>query len=57
MNRLGQISYLQIPATDVDRSAAFYEAVFGWHIRRKDDGEISFDDTAGNVLGVFHEGG
>src|SRR4051794_20322693 len=26
----GRIDYLQLPALDVDRSAAFYTAVFGW---------------------------
>jgi predicted enzyme related to lactoylglutathione lyase len=28
--RHGQIGYLQLPALDIARSAAFYEAVFGW---------------------------
>ena len=32
--RHGQLSYLQIPATDVWRSAEFYEAVFGWRLER-----------------------
>jgi uncharacterized protein len=26
----GQVCYLQIPAADIGRAAAFYEAVFGW---------------------------
>jgi uncharacterized protein len=26
----GQVCYLQMPAADSDRAAAFYEAVFGW---------------------------
>jgi predicted enzyme related to lactoylglutathione lyase len=26
----GQVGYLQLPATDIARSAAFYESVFGW---------------------------
>ena len=30
----GQLSYLQIPAADVWRSAEFYETVFGWRIER-----------------------
>ncbi|MGH2539266.1 MAG: VOC family protein [Actinomycetota bacterium] len=30
----GQPTYLQIPAIDLMRSAAFYEAVFGWIIER-----------------------
>ena len=28
----GQIGYLQLPAVDVGRSAAFYETVFGWSV-------------------------
>jgi predicted enzyme related to lactoylglutathione lyase len=32
--RHGQLSYLQIPASDVWRSAEFYESVFGWRIER-----------------------
>jgi uncharacterized protein len=30
----GQVCYLQIPTDDSVRSAAFYEAVFGWRIER-----------------------
>ena len=30
----GQLVYLQIPAADPMRSAAFYETVFGWRIER-----------------------
>ena len=26
----GQVCYLQLPAADRDRAAAFYQAVFGW---------------------------
>jgi uncharacterized protein len=32
--RHGQLSYLQIPALEVGRSAEFYELVFGWRIER-----------------------
>ena len=28
----GQLSYLQIPAQDVARSASFYETVFHWNV-------------------------
>ena len=28
----GQVCYLQLPAANRDRAAAFYEAVFGWQI-------------------------
>lgn len=30
----GQVSYLQIPATDLMESASFYETIFGWRIER-----------------------
>ena len=30
----GHIDYLQLPALDIERSAAFYERVFGWSIDR-----------------------
>jgi len=30
----GQVCYLQIPAVDAMKSAAFYEKVFGWRIER-----------------------
>jgi len=30
----GQVCYLQMPAVDSTRSAAFYEAVFGWQTER-----------------------
>ncbi len=48
--------YLQIPSDDPERSAAFYEAVFGWEIRRRDDGAIAFDDTSGHVSGMWVTG-
>ncbi len=28
----GQLTYLQLPTTSIERSAAFYENVFGWQI-------------------------
>jgi predicted enzyme related to lactoylglutathione lyase len=49
----GKISYVEIPSTDVDRSAEFYEAVFGWNIRRREGGRIAFDDAAGEVSGAW----
>ena len=52
----GKICYLEIPAIDVSRSVAFYEAVFGWHIRRRGDGSIAFDDGVGEVSGTLVTG-
>jgi uncharacterized protein len=47
----GKICYVEIPALDIKRSAAFYKEVFGWQIRRRDDGSTAFDDTVGEVSG------
>ena len=52
----GKISYIQIPALDVERSAVFYETVFGWNIREGSDGEVKFDDTVGEVSGTWVTG-
>jgi uncharacterized protein len=52
----GKICYIQIPAPDVDRADGFYETVFGWNIRRRSDGEVAFDDTAGEVSGTWITG-
>jgi predicted enzyme related to lactoylglutathione lyase len=52
----GKICYLEIPAIDVARSSAFYEAVFGWSLRRRGDGAIAFDDGVGEVSGTWVTG-
>lgn len=49
----GKICYLEIPATDIARSADFYERVFGWRIRRRGDGSTAFDDGVGEVSGAW----
>jgi predicted enzyme related to lactoylglutathione lyase len=49
----GKVCYIEIPATDVKRSAAFYEAAFGWQIRKRGDGSTAFDDTTGEVSGAW----
>ncbi len=49
----GKICYLEIPTTDVDRSAAFYTKVFGWKTRVRGDGHTAFDDTTGAVSGSW----
>jgi predicted enzyme related to lactoylglutathione lyase len=48
--------YVEIPAKDVATSAAFYQAVFGWNVRERGDGEVAFDDGAGHVSGVWTTG-
>src|SRR5690242_21577766 len=47
----GKICYLEIPATDITRSADFYKRVFGWRIRQRNDDKTAFDDTTGEVSG------
>jgi predicted enzyme related to lactoylglutathione lyase len=49
----GKICYIDMPATDVARSAEFYEKVFGWRIRKRGDGATAFDDATGQVSGAF----
>jgi predicted enzyme related to lactoylglutathione lyase len=49
----GKICYIQIPATDIARSADFYKQVFGWNIRHRGDGATAFDDGVGEVSGEW----
>ena len=49
----GKICYVEMPATDIERSAAFYRAVFGWTIRIREDGSTTFDDGVGEVSGTW----
>lgn len=48
-----RVCYLQIPAIDAQRSADFYEKVFGWNIRHRDSAHPSFDDATTYVSGAF----
>jgi predicted enzyme related to lactoylglutathione lyase len=49
----GKICYIEIPASDVVRSADFYKRVFGWNLRTRGDGTTAFDDTTGQVSGTW----
>ncbi len=49
----GKICYIEMPASDIARSADFYKGVFGWTIRKRGDGSTAFDDTTGQVSGVW----
>ena len=49
----GKICYVEIPATDIARSAEFYKRVFGWNVRTRDNGSTAFDDTTGQVSGSW----
>jgi predicted enzyme related to lactoylglutathione lyase len=49
----GKICYIELPTTDIARSADFYQKVFGWNMRKRGDGATAFDDTIGEVSGAF----
>ena len=49
----GRLSYVQIPATDVRRSAKFYEKVFGWRVRSGSDDHVGFEDATGDMIGAW----
>jgi len=51
--RPGGISYVRIPASDPQRAARFYEAVFGWKVDTNRD-DPSFEDGTGHVIGHIH---
>jgi predicted enzyme related to lactoylglutathione lyase len=52
----GKICYIDLPATDITRSADFYAKVFGWNVRQRGDGATSFDDGVGQVSGTWSLG-
>ena len=52
----GKVCYIEMPTTDVARSADFYAKVFGWNVRRRGDGVTAFDDTTGQVSGAWRPG-
>ena len=49
----GKICYIEMPATDIAQSAAFYGQVFGWRVRQRGDGHTAFDDATGEVSGTW----
>lgn len=49
----GKICYIEIPALDILQSSTFYKNVFGWNIREDNGGNVSFDDTVGQVSGTW----
>jgi len=49
----GKICYIEMPASDIQRSSDFYSNVFGWNVRRRGNGSVAFDDTTGAVSGSW----
>lgn len=52
----GRLSYVQIPAIDVNESARFYEKVFGWQVREGRVDHVSFTDATGDMIGAWITG-
>jgi uncharacterized protein len=52
----GKICYVEIAASDIQRSVEFYTKVFGWQTRKRGDGAIAFDDGVGQVSGTWVTG-
>ena len=52
----GKICYIQIPAIDIERSAEFYQGIFGWNVRSRSNGSTAFDDGVGEVSGEWVTG-
>ncbi|HKP33096.1 MAG TPA: VOC family protein [Chitinophagaceae bacterium] len=49
----GKICYVELPSRDINESALFYNKVFGWEARKRDDGSIAFDDSVQGVSGTW----
>ena len=49
----GRISHIEMPSEDVAGSESSYRKVFGWNIRRRGDGNVAFDDAAGEASGSW----
>ena len=52
----GRLAYVQIPALDVNGSAAFYKDIFNWQVRGGSAAHLSFTDATDNVIGAFVTG-
>jgi predicted enzyme related to lactoylglutathione lyase len=49
----GKICYIEVPATDIQASADFFQKSFGWGVRTRGDGSVAFDDGVGQVSGTW----
>ncbi len=54
--RHGGLSYLEIPAIDARRSAAFYQNVLGWKVQGEDTDQPKFSDQSGHLIGRWVSG-
>jgi predicted enzyme related to lactoylglutathione lyase len=49
----GRISSIEIPSTNPEQSAGFYQKVFGWVTRPIENGRFRFEDPSGAISGAF----
>jgi predicted enzyme related to lactoylglutathione lyase len=49
----GRLSYVQIPATNVQASGDFYANVFGWKVGAGEDDHLSFSDATRGMIGAW----
>src|SRR5436309_2038179 len=54
--RHGGLSYVEIPATDLRQSAAFYEKVLGWNLDWRGSDDCRFEDGTGHLIGRWVTG-
>jgi predicted enzyme related to lactoylglutathione lyase len=54
--RPGGLSYLEIPAIDPGRSAAFYRGVLGWKVEQRATNDFRFEDPACHLIGRWVTG-
>jgi uncharacterized protein len=54
--RHGGLSYLEIPASDGQQSARFYEKVLNWRLSDGQDGTWRFADPTGHLIGRLVKG-
>lgn len=47
----GKICYLEIPCSDPLAASLFYADVFGWEVRERPDGRVTFTDAVNEVSG------
>jgi hypothetical protein len=49
----GKVCYLEIPSENISESSSFYQKVFGWNIRTRNDGSTAFDDVPNGISGTW----
>ena len=54
--RHGGLSYLESPAVDACRSAAFYKIVLGWDVHGEETDHPKFSDQSGHLIGRWVTG-